>query len=584
MQVPSDLPKRPRRATRARVLVVALIVLIIFLYSLRSIATFYTDYLWFKEVKFTSVFRGVLVVQVLLSVFFCLLFFALMLGNLVIADRLAPRFRPTGPEDELVQRYREAIGPHANKVRIAVAVVFALLAGIGTRTQWNNWVLFRHATSFHIKDPQFGRDVGFYVFQLPFIKFFIDWLFVAVVITLVVTVVFHYLNGGIRVQSPVQRVTPQVKAHISVLLGGLALVKAVGYYFERFELDLSTKHVVDGATYTSVHADLPALTLLIVIAVFAAGLFIFNIYQKGWTLPIIAVGLWGLVWVLVGGLYPAVIQAFQVKPAESVKEKPFIQRNINATRAAFDLNDVATHTFSGAGVLTASDFTNNPANMQNIANVRVLDPAFVGDAFNKLQEIRSYYTFPDLDTDRYDLGGALTPTLVAIREISEGDVPTGFVNQKLFYTHGYGAALSAANQSGVNPNDGTPNFAVADIPPQSDPGAPDLNTQPRVYYGEQGGNYVIVDTAEQELDFQNATTGNNVNFSYTGTGGVAMGSILRRAAFALRFWDFNPLISGLVTSKSRILYVRNIADRVRKAAPFLKYDADTYAVLVDGRI
>ncbi len=584
MRVPADLPKRSRRATRGRVVIVSLIILFVLITSLRSIASFYTDYLWFKELKFTSVFRGVLVTQVLLAVVFCVLFFALMLGNLVLADKVAPRFRPTGPEDELVQRYREAVGPHANKVRVVVAVVFALFAGIGTRSQWNNWILFRHSTSFKITDPQFGRDVGFYVFQLPFIKFFIDWLFVAIVITLVVTVVFHYLNGGIRVQSPVHRVTPQVKAHISVLLGALALVKAVGYWYERFELDLSTKHVVEGATYTSVHADLPAKTLLIVIAVFAAGLFIYNIYQKGWTLPIIAVGLWGLVWVLVGGIYPAVIQALKVTPSEVVREKPYIQRNITATRNAFDINNVSVHQFSAAGQLTAADFGTGSSNLSNLANVRVLDPQFVAAAFNKLQEIRSYYQFNDLDVDRYNLGGALTQTLTAVREIKSSDVPAGFVNQHLTYSHGYGAAMSPANQTGVNPSDGTPNFVVSDIPPQSATGAPPLDVQPRVYYGEKQSNYVIVNSAQPELDYQDRVTGNNVPFNYNGSGGVAMGSIFRRLAYALRFGDPNPVISGLVTSKSRIVYVRSIGDRVRKAAPFLKFDSDPYAVVLNGKI
>ncbi|MDQ6616373.1 MAG: UPF0182 family protein [Actinomycetota bacterium] len=585
MRVPSDLPKRSRRATRGRVVIVGFIVLFLLITSLRSIASFYTDYLWFKELKYTSVFRGVLVVQVLLAVFFCLLFFALMVGNLVIADRIAPRFRQTGPEDELVQRYREAVGPHANKVRVIVAIVFALFAGVGTRSQWNNWLLFRHGSQFHVADPQFGRDVGFYVFQLPFIKFFIDWMFVAIVITLVVTVVFHYLNGGIRVQSPVQRVTPQVKAHVSVLLGGLALVKAVGYWFERFELDLSTKHVVEGATYTSVHADLPAKTLLIVIAVGAAGLFIYNIYQKGWTLPIIAVGLWGLVWVLVGGIYPAVIQALKVSPSEIVRERPYIQRNITATRTAYNINNVQPHAFLGTGQLTAGDFAGNSSNFQNLANVRLLDPQFVKDAFNKLQEIRSYYQFNDLDVDRYNLGGALTQTLTAVREIKSTDVPPGFVNQHLLYTHGYGAAMAPANQTGVSPTDGTPNFVVSDVPPQSTPGAPVFDERgAKIYYAEKQANYVIVDSAQAELDYQDKSTGKNLTSRYAGTGGVTMGSIFRRFAFALRFGDPNPVISGLVTSKSRILYVRSIGDRVRKAAPFLKYDSDPYGVIFDGKI
>jgi uncharacterized protein len=582
MRAPSDLPRRPRRATRGRVgILVALVVLFILLTSLRSVASFYTDYLWFKEVHFTSVFRGVLVVQVLLAVFFTLFFFGLMLLSLTIADRIAPRFRPVGPEDELVQRYREAVGPHGGKVRIIVSAIFALFAGIGTRSQWNNWVLFRYGVKFSSTDPQFHKNLGFYVFQLPFIKFLIDWLFVAIVITAVVTVVFHYLNGGIRIQSPVQRVTPQVKAHISVLLGALALVKAVGYYFERFELVLSTKHVVDGATYTDIHAELPAKTLLIVIAVIAAGLFIYNIRQKGWTLPVIAVALWGLIWVLVGGVYPAFVQAARVTPSENVKERPYIRRNIAATRTAYGIDKVVEHPFLGSANLTAQDITSSPANQQTLANIRLLDPVFVKAAFLKLQEIRSYYQFNDLDVDRYTIGGQVTQTLAAVREIKTSDVPSGFVNTRLQYTHGYGAVLSPANESGVNAQDGTPNFVLNDIPPQ---GTPPLDKQPKVYYGELlGGGYVIAKSQQPELDYQDKF-GKNVASSYSGTGGVPMGSIFRRIAFALRFGDLNPVISGQVTSTSRIMYVRDIQDRVRKAAPFLRYDSDPYAVIINGRV
>ena len=238
-----------------------------------------------------------------------------MLVSLTIADRIAPRFRPVGPEDELVQRYREAVGPHAAKVRIAVAAVFALFAGVGTRAQWNNWILFRDGVSFGTKDPQFHKDIGFYVFQLPFIKFLIDWLFVAIVITAVVTVVFHYLNGGIRVQSPVQRVTPQVKAHISVLLGAPGAgqgASATGSSATSWSCRPSTWSTAP-PTPTSTPSCRPR-ALLIVIAVIAAGLFIYNIRQKGWTLPVIAVALWGLVWILVGGVYPAFVQAVRVSP------------------------------------------------------------------------------------------------------------------------------------------------------------------------------------------------------------------------------------------------------------------------------
>src|SRR5205823_5431934 len=240
-------PRRRRRSARSRVgLIVAVVVAFLVLTSLRSIAGFYTDYLWFDEVSFTQVFRGVLGTQVFLAVFFTLAFFVLLWGSMTVADRIAPRFRAMGPEDELVQRYRDLVGPHAGKVRIAVAALFALLTGVSTSSHWNEYILFRHHSNFGAKDSQFHKDIGFFVFRLPFITFGIQWLFVAIVITTVITVITHYLNGGIRLQSQTaQRVTPQVKVHISVLLGALALVKAVQYWFDRYALDLATSHVVD---------------------------------------------------------------------------------------------------------------------------------------------------------------------------------------------------------------------------------------------------------------------------------------------------------------------------------------------------
>ena len=580
MRVPTDLPRRPRRNARGRIwIVVAIVALFILLTSLRSIAGFYTDYLWYKELHLTSVFRGILGAKILLAVVFTAIFFGLMWASLTIADRIAPRFRPAGPEDEIVQRYREVVGPHAGKVRVVAAALFALFAGVGTQSQWTNWILFANGRSFHDTDAQFHKDLSFYVFRLPFINFVINWFFVAIVITTVVTLVAHYLNGGIRVQAPADRVTPQVKAHISVLLGALAVVKGLGYWFERYQVVLSTKHVVDGATYTDVHAELPAKTLLIVIAGIAAVLFIYNIREKGWTLPAIAVALWGLVWVLVGGVYPAFIQSVRVKPSENVKERPYITRNIVGTRKAFGINKVDEVPFAGSKTLTPTDITSSSANQETISNIRLLDPNFVKDAFIKLQEIRSYYVFNDLDVDRYQLNGKMTQTLEAVRELNQADVPAGFVNQHLQYTHGMGAVVAPANQAGVLA-DGTPNFTVNDVPPV---GVPDESKQPRVYYGEGTTGYVIVKSGQKELDYQNKD-GSNVEFSYDGTGGVPMGSIFRRVAFAFRFGDLNPVISGLVHSNSRIMYVRNIRDRVHKAAPFLHYDSDPYATIIDGRV
>ncbi|MDP9389537.1 MAG: UPF0182 family protein, partial [Actinomycetota bacterium] len=564
-----------RRRNRGRVgLAAAALVLFFGLTSLRGVAGFFTTYLWFEELGFTTVWSGVLGTKILLATVFSAVFFAALLLNLVIADRLAPRFRAIGPEDELVQRYRQTVGPHAAKVHVAVAALFALLAGTGVSAQWQNWLLFRNVVDFGVRDPQFGRDVGWFVFKLPFLAFVVDWAFVAIVIIAVVTVVAHYLNGGIRLQAPIQRVTPQVKAHVSVLLGALALVKAVGYYLQRYELSFSTRGVVDGATYTDVNAQLPALELLIFISLAAAVLLLANIRRQGWVLPVIGVGLWAFISVIVGAVYPAFTQKFRVEPAEIGKERPYIGRNIEATRAAYGLDKVEETRFPYDEELTAEGLARNA---ETVRNVRLWDPQFVGTTFQKLQEIRAYYRFNDVDIDRYEMGGRTTQTILSVRELNSSDLPSqSWVNRHLSFTHGFGALVAPANA--VTP-DGQPDFTLRDIPPD---GTPEIS-QPRIYYGENTGGYAIVNSKQREIDFQRRD--GTTEFSrYDGEGGVELSSVLRRAAFALRFADFNLLISDLVTPQSRAIYIRDIGDRVRTAAPFLRYDADPYPVIVDGRL
>ena len=595
MRIPSDMPRRlPRASRRSRVIAaIVVVVLVVVVASLSGIARFWTDYLWFQSVGFTSVFRGVLLTKVLLAIVFVAIFFVLMWVNLVVADRYAPSDLALGQSDELVSRYRDLVMPRGRIVRIAIALVFALLAGIGANREWNNWDLLRYHVSFGIKDPQFHKDVGFYVFELPFIKFLIGWTFEALAIILVVTAVAHYLNGGIHVQGAQRRVTAAVKTHLSVLLGVLALVKGVDYYFQRLELVLSRDHVVNGATATNVHADLPARTLLIAIAAIAAALFLINIRQRGWTLPTVAVALWFLVYVLVGAAYPALYQALRVSPSELTKEAPYIQRNISATRAAYGLNNVKVDTgYNYSPTVTQAEIQGNTtqeqANQQTLANVRLLDPSVnLKNTFDKYQAQRAYYQFNDLDLDRYllDPTGSgnpqLTATIASVRELNSS-VPSGFVNQHLEYTHGYGAVVAPISQSGVNA-DGTPNFSLSELPPQGDP---TLSTNgSEIYYGvgTDTGGYVIAASKTAELDYESK---NNVQVTsrYTGRGGVTAGGIIRRAAFALRFRDANFVLSGQITPSSRVMYIRNINDRVRKAAPFLKYDADPYAVIVDNQV
>ena len=295
-------PSRPRRNSRRLRFIVAISIaaIIVLLVSLRGIASFYTNYLWFDSLGFTAVWRGVLFAKIGLALFFIIFTFLLFWINLFVADRIAPRTRPQGPEEDFVSRYHDTIGPRAGLFRIAVAGLFSLFLGVGTSSRWQDWILFRNKQDFGVKDPQFNMDIGFYVFQLPFIKFLINWMFTAFIVVLIITAAAHYLNGGIRINTPGNRVTAPVKGHISVLLAILALIKAVDYWYQRYSLNFSGRGVVDGASYTDVNAQLPAIKLLILISIAAVVLLIINIWRRGWVLPVVAVGLWAFVTIAIG--------------------------------------------------------------------------------------------------------------------------------------------------------------------------------------------------------------------------------------------------------------------------------------------
>src|SRR4051794_30125572 len=409
MRVP-PVERRRRGGFRIRGWMIAIVVVLVVLFlSARGLAGFYTDYLWFDSVGFGQTWRALLWARFAPTAVFTVLFFVLMFFSLTVADRLAPRTRTMGPEDELLARYQQSVGPYSGRIRIAVSAFFALVTGGSVSSQWQQWILFTNAQSFGPKDPQFGKDVGFYVFRLPFLTFIFDWLFAALIIILIVTAVAHYLNGGIRLQSPFQRVTPQVKAHLSVILALMALVKTAQYYFARFQLNFSTRGAVEGASKTDVAAQLPALNLLMVISVVAAALFVWNIWRRGWVLPIIAVGLWAFVSLVIGTIVPVLYQNFVVQPNELQKERPYIQRNIHATRDAFDVDRVAVQSFNYRENLTTADLQQNA---QTIDNTRRWDPAVILRDYQLFQGLQTFYKFADADVDRYVIDGKLRQVLI----------------------------------------------------------------------------------------------------------------------------------------------------------------------------
>jgi uncharacterized membrane protein (UPF0182 family) len=585
MRQVEEMPGRGSRLGgrgRVAVAVLAAAVVVVAL-SLRGVAGFYTDYLWFDALDRTDVWGAVLGAKVVLWLIFFAVFFVLLWANLFVADRVAPPLRAPGPEEEMLARYHDFIGGRTSLLRFAVAFLFGLLASAGAPSQWEAWLLFTNRQNFGVTDPQFDTDIGFYVFQLPFLSYVVDWAFASFVIVLILTVIAHYLNGGIRMAITTgDRVSPSVKVHLSALLAVLALIKAAEYWFDRYELTVSKRGVVDGALYTDVNAQLPATHLLIAISLGAVVLLVVNLRRRGWIMPVIAVSLWAFVAIVMGGIYPAFVQRFQVEPNETTREAEFTQRNIDATRNAFGLipgEDLTEATFDYTIDLTAEELRDHA---DTVRNARVLDPLVVHPTFERFQAEREFYQFEGggvLDTDRYLIDGQLTQVVLGSRELSVNDL--SWEREHVRLTHGYGLAIAQAN---VTTGEGRPSFLAGGLPVDVDDSL-DLGLErPQLYIGEGLGGYALVGAGVDEIDFVDSATGEDVPTRYEGISGVEMGSIWRRGAFAMRFNQIEPLISGFVTDDTRIIYVRDVHDRVSALAPFLDFDSDAYPVVLEGRV
>ncbi len=565
-------PNSGKRRIIGAVIVIAILVL---LASLRGIFTLYTDYLWFDDLDRTGVWSGIIGAQIILSVIFVAIFFVLAWLNLVIADRIAPALRPPGPEEELLVRWHETVGRRNGLIRFAIAGFFALVAGGGAAAQWNEWVLFTNPIEFGTVDPVFGEDLSFYMFRLPFLSFVVSWFFAAFIIIGIITGIWHYINGGIRIQTVDRRSTPQVKAHLSVILAVLALLKAADYYLQRYELLGSSQGFARGGFYTDLNASLPAIQLLLLISLFSVGLLVANIWRRGWALPTVAVGLWGLIAVLAGGIYPAVIQQFQVAPDELARERSYIERNIEATRIGLGLDNVIQGDFS---------FDDRPLTREEVlqnrgafSTVRLLDPRIVDDSFTRNQrDLEIYDDFAGaVDVDRYMIDGELTPVVVSAREI-DNQPSVSWEIRHAVRTHGYGFVLAPANRFNSN---GEPFFVIGDTPLDNQLEETVVIDQPQIYFGEGLENYAVTSTSAAEFD-----PSFDEGFTYDGEGGIPMSDFLPRLAFAFRFGAIEPVISGIITDDTEVIFARDVTERARRIAPFLQYDSNPYPIVVDGGI
>lgn len=562
-----------------------LAVLVILVFSLRTIASIYTDSLWYSSISSVStnehqVFSTMLETKVGLFLTFGLLFFLAMWGNLLLCNRLGPsELFLDAPEDELVRRFQGAVRPYAGRLYALLAFVFALIAASSAIGQWQNFLLFTHSKNFGMRDPLFHNDYSLYIFRLPFITFAVDWFLASLFAIILVSVVFHYLNGGIRAARVSPRVSPAVKVHLSVLIALLAIAKAAGYLVARWHMVTSmTNGVFEGAGYTDVHARIPALTLLFWLCLAAAVILLVNIRQRGWTLPAIAIGLWAFVALVIGVIYPAALQAFKVTPAQSSLELPYIQRNIDATRAAYSLNDIKIKTYTAGSA--SSPVVDQPGVAQSLDDIRQWDPAIAQGTFQLHQQVKNYYSISELGEDRYMVDGKLTPVIEGLRELnSSGLAQQSWVNQHLEFTHGIGIVMAASNQNSSTSLQ--PVYVEKDVPPTSQSGFPTV-TEPGVYFGLNQSGYVVADSKQQEINYP-LSSGYNYQ-DYSGQAGVKLSNFFTRTMFAIKFGDLNLFLSNLITSNSRIIFVRNVVQIAQQAAPFLSIDAHPYAAIVDGHI
>ena len=572
-------PRRSRTLT-----IIILLVLFFGLPFIGWLATLFTDYLWFVDLGQREVFVTTWLSRLATGAAFGVVAFVLLFVNARIARSMAPRatlIPPVGDVpmqfEEVVSQLRDSIGPIVDRVVLWTSVGLAFFLGAAMAGSWDTMRLALAAVPFGIDDPQFGRDVGYYVFTLPALRAIADWAFIVLSITAIFTALVHLVDGAIQPWARLKGFAPHVKGHLSVLLGLIVASKAFDYYLSVFELNFSARGQVTGASYTDVNAQIPALRILIAIAIVSAVVLLINIRFKGWRLPVIALGVWVAASVLVGNVYPSLIQQFRVAPTEASAEEPYIARNIEATRRAYNLDDVQTRPFPAAETLTADDVIANRATLEN---VRLWDPNIAGQTYRQLQIIRTYYEFADVDIDRYEVDGRMRQVLVSARELDTSQLAEQaqtWLNQHLVYTHGYGLVISPSNEADTR---GLPNFWVGDIPPVS---IEDLEVeQPAIYFGEETTEYIVVNTGIAEFDFP-VGEGRAETF-YEGDAGVEVGGAGRRTAFALRFGAPQIIFSQYIESDSRVIFDRDLTTRISKLAPWLSLDTDPYPALIDGRV
>ncbi len=587
-QTPPARPARrpPSRRPRALVPTLAVVVLLVILFSI--FVEVWTGRLWFVSLGYGGVFTTILWTRVGLFVIFGLVLAAVAVGNALLAFRMRPILIGDGYRNPTVERYQDTIDPIRHWVLIGLGLVMFLFGGASASGEWKTYLLWRNGEPFGQDDVFFHRDIGFFVFGYPWYRFLITFGFTTLVIGLLVAGATHYLYGGIRLQARRDKIASGAQVQLSVLLGVFMLVKAVSYWLDRYGLAISDGSLLTGITYTDEHALLPAKNILAIIAVICALLFFINVVRPGWMLPVLGFGLLILSAVLIGGIWPAIVQRFQVKPSEADKETSYIARNIEATRVAYNIdpNTVKIRNYPGTTTDTPTQLQDKAA---KLPGVRLIDPQLVAPAFEQLQQQRGFYKMPDvLDVDRYTFSGDSRPqdVVIAARELNIDGVPPdqrNWTNDHTVYTHGYGVVAAFGDQRSPS---GEPVWAEQNLP--STGKLPQFKQE--IYYGQTEPDYSIVGApagaTPVELNIPdvggNDTTAQNS--TYTGAGGVPIGSMANQLLYAAKFWDSSILLSGRVNSESKVIYDRDPRLMAEKVAPWLSIDGDPYPAVVGGRL
>ena len=578
-----------------------LLILLFFLLVVPSLIDLLTDWFWFKDLGFENIFTTILSAKIILGLAVGLIAFILVYLNLKIASRLT-RGRPTLIRLEGQQAPLD-IGKHIDKIALFFSLALGFLTGLVGVANWQTVLKYLNPTSFGLADPIFNRDISFYFFTLPFLEMLVGFLLWIIFISLITSVLIYFGRGafsfpgrksGIARYSTSQhfsgsegstaeksikyKIEKNPKIHILALLSFLFLVLAVKTYFIKIpHLLYSTTGPFTGASYTDLHASLPVLKILAVILLAGGILSVINIFRENHRLLFLTVGLYFAVLILGGWLYPTILQKFIVEPNELVKESPYISNNIEASQKAFKLDEVEERDLTGETTLTLKDIEKNQT---TIKNVRLWDREPLLDTFGQIQEIRTYYDFVSVDNDRYQINGEYRQVMLSPRELNSKNLPhRTFINERLSFTHGFGLTLGPVNEV---TEEGLPVLFVKDLPPVSTAESLKI-TRPEIYFGELSNDYVVVKTKAKEFDYPAGEE--NVFTNYQGEGGVPIGSLLRKALFALRFKDLKLFLSDDVTAESQIMYYRNIEKRAERVLPFLTLDGDPYLVITsEGKL